>query len=411
MSVERSNNPSTKPVGILRNGKKQQSQQAQRQASDGSRKSDGSRESQGGMEPQAPHGNSTGTVRNVNQQRREHSHPGAQRQPPQQQPAGAIMVRAGSEGSQTVRAGTFQGGPPPRQQQHPPYYNNDASPPMTPGGPPDAPRSGPVYLPSQQERRGGGDNHHHRSPRGNGGEPYDHTWNAASSPPSVKKGSYQSHTESETSPESEVLSDQPSHSSDPTSNNPMTEPSAFDDKGRCAKHPHIKLRKKKMLGGWKVLLVNCPDCCIEEMLRMRREGNTGSGGSKTGGRGRSKTGRTPKEGRKRRSSKDGNGSLNSNSAGGMPPISQLTIRTHGRHENNADSDVESTGSSASELTYGTMTSSQQQYNPYVREFKSTEDNSGSTPSGPHRVTRMPFTDAYGDRGWYTGEVASGSGLP
>lgn len=24
---------------------------------------------------------------------------------------------------------------------------------------------------------------------------------------------------------------------------------------------------------------------------------------------------------------------------------------------------------------------------------------------------MPFTDAYGDKGWYTGEVASGSGLP
>lgn len=36
---------------------------------------------------------------------------------------------------------------------------------------------------------------------------------------------------------------------------------------------------------------------------------------------------------------------------------------------------------------------------------------GSVTTGPHRVARMPFTDAYGDKGWYTGEVASGSGLP
>ena len=35
--------------------------------------------------------------------------------------------------------------------------------------------------------------------------------------------------------------------------------------------------------------------------------------------------------------------------------------------------------------------------------------SGGSSRGPIRVTHMPFTDAYGDKGWYTGEVASGSG--
>ncbi|KAL9188892.1 hypothetical protein ACHAXT_011382 [Thalassiosira profunda] len=160
-------------------------------------------------------------------------------------------------------------------------------------------------------------------------------------------------------------------------------PSEFDDRGRCVSHPHIKLRKKKLLGGWKVLLVNCPDCCIEEMLRMKRDANGASGG-----RGSAKGARKPK----RRSNNDeGSASHGSNQS---PPIAQLTIRTH-----EADtSDVESTGSSASEITF---TSGQQ----------SRSSELGSGGSGPHRVTRMPFTDAYGDKGWYTGEVASGSGLP
>jgi len=44
----------------------------------------------------------------------------------------------------------------------------------------------------------------------------------------------------------------------------------FDRKGYCVRHPHVRLRKKKLLGGWNVLITNCPDCCVEEMGRLKR---------------------------------------------------------------------------------------------------------------------------------------------
>lgn len=195
-------------------------------------------------------------------------------------------------------------------------------------------------------------------------------------------------TESETN-----ISDGPSANANDPDTPAMAKASEWDDKGRCVKHPHIKLRKKKMLGGWKVMLVNCPDCCIEEMLKMRRNGGrTGKGDSKA------KSKRSP--------------SLDSNSSG-HPPIRDLTIR------NKDDDDRSSSSGSASEITYGTrgdysrssqMGGSWQQYGPGSNN-NPPADNSGTSGSGPHRVTRMPFTDAYGHKGWYTGEVASGSGLP
>jgi len=46
----------------------------------------------------------------------------------------------------------------------------------------------------------------------------------------------------------------------------------FDRKGYCVRHPHVRLRKKKLLGDWKVLIKNCPDCCVEEMGRLKRAG-------------------------------------------------------------------------------------------------------------------------------------------
>jgi hypothetical protein len=40
--------------------------------------------------------------------------------------------------------------------------------------------------------------------------------------------------------------------------------------GRCIHHPHIRLRKKKLFGkGWKVLMSACPDCCVDELRRLR----------------------------------------------------------------------------------------------------------------------------------------------
>jgi len=53
----------------------------------------------------------------------------------------------------------------------------------------------------------------------------------------------------------------------------------FDRKGYCVRHPNVRLRKKKLLGDWKVLTTNCPDCCVEEMDRMKRIRN-GTGNNK-----------------------------------------------------------------------------------------------------------------------------------
>mmetsp|Transcript_11428 Transcript_11428/g.24737 ORF Transcript_11428/g.24737 Transcript_11428/m.24737 type:complete len:954 (+) Transcript_11428:310-3171(+) len=44
----------------------------------------------------------------------------------------------------------------------------------------------------------------------------------------------------------------------------------YDRKGRCVRHPHVRLRKKKLFGrGWKVLMSACPDCCVDELKRIR----------------------------------------------------------------------------------------------------------------------------------------------
>lgn len=45
---------------------------------------------------------------------------------------------------------------------------------------------------------------------------------------------------------------------------------SFDRRGYCVQHPTVQLRKKKLFGGWKILMTNCPDCCVEEMRRLKR---------------------------------------------------------------------------------------------------------------------------------------------
>ena len=44
-----------------------------------------------------------------------------------------------------------------------------------------------------------------------------------------------------------------------------------DKKGRCIRHPAIRLRKKKIFGGWKIIIGHCPECCLDEMRRVRDE--------------------------------------------------------------------------------------------------------------------------------------------
>ncbi|KAL7502482.1 hypothetical protein ACHAWX_000499, partial [Stephanocyclus meneghinianus] len=40
----------------------------------------------------------------------------------------------------------------------------------------------------------------------------------------------------------------------------------FDSKGRCHYHAHVQLAKKKIMGGWNVLLDNCPKCIEENYI-------------------------------------------------------------------------------------------------------------------------------------------------
>lgn len=269
---------------------------------------------------------------------------------------------------------------------------------------PQPPRSGPVYVHDDQSRDNASLNsyekrgHSHPPPPSRGIQhPADHSESSSEhksrSKQTPKKGNRRPN-EQPGFTESETNISEPSTNADPNDSEApvMAQASEYDDKGRCVKHPHIKLRKKKMLGGWKVMLVNCPDCCIEEMLKMRRNGP-------------GRTGQADPKGKSKRSPSE-----DSHSSGANPPISQLTIRNKDN-----DDDHSSSSGSASEITYGTKTDysrssamgSWQQYGP----GGNSGDNSGTSGSGPHRVTRMPFTDAYGHKGWYTGEVASGSGLP
>lgn len=189
----------------------------------------------------------------------------------------------------------------------------------------------------------------------------------------------------------------------------ILEPSTYDDKGRCMKHPHIRLRKKKLMGGWKVMLINCPDCCIEEMLRMRLEGDGNNGGDNTKSVSRRDRDGMPGGGEdqnfRRRDSRE---SVNTSTSSkkNIPPITQLVIRSHGKFD---DTSV------ISDTTYNTPPEDLQGSRSSLFSKNSlgpvNDYPPGSFYNGPHCVSRMPFTDAYGDKGWYTGEVASGSGLP
>jgi hypothetical protein len=45
---------------------------------------------------------------------------------------------------------------------------------------------------------------------------------------------------------------------------------SIDSKGRCHHHPHITLRKKSMMRGWKVVLPTCPACDLDRKMSKRR---------------------------------------------------------------------------------------------------------------------------------------------
>jgi len=48
-------------------------------------------------------------------------------------------------------------------------------------------------------------------------------------------------------------------------------PRMVDHKGRCLFHPHIRLQKPKLFGGWKILFKHCPDCAVEHMKKTQEQ--------------------------------------------------------------------------------------------------------------------------------------------
>jgi len=48
-------------------------------------------------------------------------------------------------------------------------------------------------------------------------------------------------------------------------------PRLCDERGRCLFHPHIRLQKPKLFGGWKMLFQHCPDCTVEHMKKTQEE--------------------------------------------------------------------------------------------------------------------------------------------
>eukprot|EP00804_Cyclotella_cryptica_P009638 CCRYP_011193-RB/>CCRYP_011193-RB protein AED:0.05 eAED:0.05 QI:315/1/1/1/0.5/0.2/5/3172/1307 len=44
-----------------------------------------------------------------------------------------------------------------------------------------------------------------------------------------------------------------------------------DEKGRCVFHPHIRLQKPKLFGGWRIIFKHCPDCAVEHMKKTQKE--------------------------------------------------------------------------------------------------------------------------------------------
>ncbi|KAL3766208.1 hypothetical protein ACHAW5_002554 [Stephanodiscus triporus] len=201
----------------------------------------------------------------------------------------------------------------------------------------------------------------------------------------------------------------------------------YDERGWCRRHPAtVRLRKKKMLrGGWQVLLSQCPECCLDEIRRIQQLGSKKTTSSNSS--------------RKSKSSSKGDG----RSLGGLsswsstskasshkkkeeeeeemeqmknPPISQLSLVSsrsvgHDRKEGSDKYDDTRSIGTASTITMSTYTSAGGRFHNQ-RNYK---DGNGSANSGRGgaiaRVTRMPYTDTNGERGWYTGQVDSSTGAP
>ena len=168
----------------------------------------------------------------------------------------------------------------------------------------------------------------------------------------------------------------------------------YDDRGRCVRHPQYQLRKKKMFKGWVTLLSNCPECCLDEMKRVKKKyhdrvsspvgvGSVHSNGGSSSGKKKKK-----KKSRKKSSSQ-------------LPPITQLNV------SNNRGGAVDDNSSSgtASTFTVGSSNTSGRWQN-----YLTSNTSVASAPTTTARVTRLPYDDQTNGNGWYTGQVSM-AGIP
>lgn len=204
----------------------------------------------------------------------------------------------------------------------------------------------------------------------------------------------------------------------------------FDSKGRCVRHPMVRLRRRKMFRGWQILLSNCPECCLDEMRRLKFNRSKGGGTSGTSsvisGGGTSKGGSSSGKGKS--TSKGKNSVVD-------PPLSQVEVENKKKKKKRRDGsssslsgnrsvgtedDNKSIGT-ASTITISSYTHSTGGHHGHWSNFSGRGPKPGSSASslngggnpknGPARVTRMPYTDQYGENGWYTGEVDANTGTP
>lgn len=206
----------------------------------------------------------------------------------------------------------------------------------------------------------------------------------------------------------------------------------YDARGRCVRHPAIRLRKKKLLGGWKVIIGHCPECCLDEMRRVRDQidANTRSDDENPEGLSERELRRKKKKKKKggSRSSHSDRESRHKKSSSGR---SRGSKSGHSAPLRGGEGGSEATGStkqetisiSSKELGEGSVQSEQIiptdfnfQYAPNAstRHTLNPEYRLPAPPQGGERtmVLSMAFTDrTTGYRGSYTGQIDTATGQP
>lgn len=175
----------------------------------------------------------------------------------------------------------------------------------------------------------------------------------------------------------------------------------YDQKGRCVRHPHVRLRKKKMIKGWVSVLSNCPECCLDEMKRVKKKyqdrvlSSPGGGGNSVHS---SSVGSSKKKKKKQRRKKK-----KKKSSSQLPPITQLNV-SHNSRGSGVD---DSSSGTASTFTIASSSNTSGRWQNYLTCNASVA--SAPTPTTA-RVTRLPYNDQYHGNGWYTGQVSM-AGIP